>query len=255
MSINEDVPLVCADSERLEQVLGNLVGNALKFTPKNGRVTISARKKDMIVEVRVSDTGVGIAPEHQKNVFDRFYQIGDTLTKSKVGTGLGLAIVKELVQAHGGNIWVESEVGKGSHFIFTLYPSSSENIGSIMLQARLNRIKQGGFLSVLMIKLLEDNISMDASFLTRLMALLRSKIISRQDEIISLPLHGQCIIILPDQLKSQAIAVRKKFEEESTAQSHMVDGKQLAAPIILGPATYPEDGRTAVELLTALNKR
>jgi signal transduction histidine kinase len=104
---------------RLAQVVTNLVNNAIKFTPGGGTVTISARETEGEVAVDVRDTGIGIAPEDQAHVFDKFYRV-----KSKVfeieGTGLGLAIVKSIIEGHGGRMWVESELGQGSTFGFAL---------------------------------------------------------------------------------------------------------------------------------------
>jgi two-component system phosphate regulon sensor histidine kinase PhoR len=107
---------VCADSRRIGQVLSNLLGNATKFTPAAGRIEAGARRRGQGVEVWVSDTGVGIEPEHLARVFERFYKT-DPSRASGTGTGLGLAIAKHLVLAHGGQIWAESQgQNRGSTF-------------------------------------------------------------------------------------------------------------------------------------------
>ena len=108
---------VYADKERLLQVLTNLVGNAIKFAPTNGRVEVAATQVDAGVCFRVTDNGPGIAPEHLPHVFDRFWKHE---AAGKRGTGLGLFIAKGIVEAHGGRIWVESEPGHGATFRFTL---------------------------------------------------------------------------------------------------------------------------------------
>ncbi|MCE7983728.1 MAG: sensor histidine kinase [Caldilinea sp. CFX5] len=114
-----DLPTVYVDGSRVEQVLTNLIHNAIKFTPPKGRICISAALYDnQMLLVKVADTGVGIAPEDLPRVFERFYKADRS--RSGGGTGLGLAIAKHIVQAHGGRIWVESRVGKGSTFFFTL---------------------------------------------------------------------------------------------------------------------------------------
>jgi predicted ATPase/signal transduction histidine kinase/DNA-binding response OmpR family regulator/tRNA A-37 threonylcarbamoyl transferase component Bud32 len=107
------------DRDKLIQVVINLISNAVKFTT-NGSVTCRARRRKGEIEVRVIDTGMGIKPEDQPKVFEKFKQVGDTLTDKPKGTGLGLPICKEIIEHHGGRIWVESEIGKGSSFIFTL---------------------------------------------------------------------------------------------------------------------------------------
>ncbi|HEY1297860.1 MAG TPA: ATP-binding protein [Chloroflexota bacterium] len=116
VALADDELWVCADSRRVGQVLANLLGNAVKFTPAGGRIEIGARRQDVNVELWVSDTGVGIEPEHLSRVFERFYKT-DPSRAAGTGTGLGLAIAKHLVLAHGGHIWAESRgSGQGTTF-------------------------------------------------------------------------------------------------------------------------------------------
>ena len=122
-TLDERLGNVCADERKVKQVLLNLLSNALKFTPEGGRIDVQAQLSDGVAEISVSDTGVGIAPQDQEAVFEEFRQVG-TASKKIEGTGLGLAISRKFVELHGGRIWVESEVGKGSTFRFTL-PNSS----------------------------------------------------------------------------------------------------------------------------------
>jgi signal transduction histidine kinase len=114
------------DSGRVTQVLGNLVGNALKFTPPGGRITVTMEPTPDGVRFEVSDTGAGIAAAHQSRLFERFYQV-DPGKGTGGGAGLGLFISKVLVEAHGGQIGVESAPGSGSRFWFTLANVSVEN--------------------------------------------------------------------------------------------------------------------------------
>jgi len=111
---------IFADRLRVKQVLFNLLSNALKFTPNGGKIRIDAALRDSVIEISVSDTGIGIAKEQHEAVFDKFYQVGSTTKGVREGTGLGLAITKALVEEHGGGIWLESEPGKGSRFTFTI---------------------------------------------------------------------------------------------------------------------------------------
>ena len=116
VTVPEPFPM---DGARVTQVLLNLVGNAVKFTPERGRVWVRADSKDGAVRVEVGDTGPGIAPEDQERIFLEFQQAGSDAGKPQ-GTGLGLALAKKFVEMHGGQIWLESEVGKGSRFFSTL---------------------------------------------------------------------------------------------------------------------------------------
>jgi len=115
-----DLPPVDADPGRVGQVLRNLLNNAILHTPAGGTITLSARPDAGTVAVSVRDTGVGIPPEHLPNVFERFYRADRSRARATGGAGLGLAIVKQLVMAHGGSVAVESAVGQGSTFTFTL---------------------------------------------------------------------------------------------------------------------------------------
>jgi GAF domain-containing protein len=108
------------DERKIKQILLNLLSNAVKFTPEGGRIEISAWQTDGSVEISVSDTGIGISPEDQPKIFEEFRQVGGDYAHKKEGTGLGLTLAKKFVELHGGRIWVESEVGKGSTFTFTL---------------------------------------------------------------------------------------------------------------------------------------
>jgi two-component system sensor histidine kinase GlrK len=118
--IPDELPAVKLDPERILQVLRNLIGNAVKFTPKSGRVKIAARSVNGTVEVAVRDTGPGIAPESLASIFDKFTQGSSNGTASANGTGLGLAIAKHIVTFHGGKIWAENHPEQGSSFIFVL---------------------------------------------------------------------------------------------------------------------------------------
>ena len=109
-----------ADERKLKQILLNLLSNAVKFTPEGGSITVAARPLGTMVEIAVSDTGIGIAPEDQAAVFEEFRQVGTDYTRKAEGTGLGLALTRKLVELHGGTMRLASEIGKGSTFAFTL---------------------------------------------------------------------------------------------------------------------------------------
>ena len=119
-----DLPAAFADENRLQQILYNLVGNAIKFT-ETGQVSIDALEKDGQLQVSVTDTGIGIPANKQAAIFQEFEQADGSISREFAGTGLGLSISKRLVELHGGKMWVESELGKGSTFFFTL-PISAE---------------------------------------------------------------------------------------------------------------------------------
>jgi signal transduction histidine kinase len=108
------------DEDRINEVLGNLLSNAFKFTRRGGRVTLTVAPEDEQIVITVADTGVGIPPEQLPHIFDKFFQADNQAQAATKGTGLGLAIAKEIVAAHGGQITVDSKVGEGTTFVVTL---------------------------------------------------------------------------------------------------------------------------------------
>jgi signal transduction histidine kinase len=120
VTVDERLGDFVGDERKIKQILLNLLSNAVKFTPEGGRIGIKARQTDGSVEISVADTGIGIAPEDQPKIFEEFRQVGSDYSHKVEGTGLGLTLAKKFVELHGGRIWVESEVGKGSKFTFTL---------------------------------------------------------------------------------------------------------------------------------------
>jgi len=118
--IDEKLPILKIDRERILQALRNLIGNAVKFTPDKGQVTVLARPVDHGVEVSVVDTGPGIPPENLTTIFNKFQQATPSGPSQASGTGLGLAVVRHIISSHGGRIWAESEPGQGSTFTFVL---------------------------------------------------------------------------------------------------------------------------------------
>lgn len=121
VEIPDDLPRVSADEDRIGQVLLNLVGNALQYTPGRGSVQIQARREGDEVLIAIADTGIGISAEHLPHLFTRFYRVDKSRSRAGGGSGIGLTIAKHLVEAHGGRIWAESPgTGQGSRFTFTL---------------------------------------------------------------------------------------------------------------------------------------
>jgi signal transduction histidine kinase len=125
LAVDSGLGTLVGDERKFKQILLNLLSNAVKFTPDGGRVTLMATPAagasgvPEMVEIAVSDTGLGIAPADQATIFEEFRQVGSESQKQE-GTGLGLTLTKKFVELHGGHIWVSSEVGKGSTFTFTL---------------------------------------------------------------------------------------------------------------------------------------
>jgi signal transduction histidine kinase len=120
--VESGLPQIVVDSDRIQQVLHNLLGNALHFTPENGHVVLEVRQDGDAVLFSVQDDGIGIPPEHLPHIFERFYRADKSRSRAAGGgSGIGLTIAKSLVEAHGGKLWAESEgKNKGSTFLFTI---------------------------------------------------------------------------------------------------------------------------------------
>ncbi len=119
MKLNEETPGVYGDEMRLRQVLKHLLENAVKFT-KRGKILVNAEKCGEMLKVSIKDTGIGIDKKRQKAIFEGFHQADGSATREYEGLGLGLTISKKLVELHGGRIWLNSKIGQGSEFNFTL---------------------------------------------------------------------------------------------------------------------------------------
>ena len=126
VDFSSDFPPVSADPEKIEVTLTNLLDNAMKFSPQGGKIIIKGESSENQVLISVADEGIGVSLRDRDRIFDRFYRVEDGSTKSTRGTGLGLYICKTLIEAHGGRIWVESELGRGSRFTFSLPIEASD---------------------------------------------------------------------------------------------------------------------------------
>jgi len=114
-------PLVTtADSKRIEQVLRNLLDNAIKYSPQGGTITLQAYQDEAQIVFSIKDEGIGIPAEERERIFERFHRVENEVTRRMRGAGLGLAVCRGIVEAHGGRIWVDSQAGAGSTFCFTL---------------------------------------------------------------------------------------------------------------------------------------
>jgi GAF domain-containing protein len=131
--VPDELPIILIDRDRINQVFDNLLGNAIKFSPRGGTIMIHVESLGELVQLTISDTGLGIPIDKLEKVFDRFYQVDGSATRRFGGAGLGLAIVRRIIEAHGGRIWVESEMGQGSSFKFTLpkMPPLVEFVGKL----------------------------------------------------------------------------------------------------------------------------
>ena len=127
--IDKNIPEIPLDDTQVDRIFINLVSNAIKFTPEGGTISINARLDKDKVKVEVADTGIGISQDDVEKLFDEFYRVDNKINQNVQGTGLGLPLAKKIVEAHGGTMWVTSELKKGTTFHFTLPLEQSEAKG------------------------------------------------------------------------------------------------------------------------------
>ena len=233
----EKLPQLYIDPDRIAQVLMNLIGNALKFTPEGGSVKVQAQELDDSIQVQVVDTGVGIAKENFSKLFDRFQQIDRKPGPGAKGTGLGLAISKSIVDLHKGKIWVESEIGKGSKFIFTLLKIEEESYFYECVTEGIKRARDNAATFSLIIFGVEES---SKSLLPEIEVLLKKSVRQASDAVLRFQ-KGSLIAILCDNGKESLSGFAQRLKGIIEA------GLRISTKS--GGASYPDDAQTAKELV------
>jgi diguanylate cyclase (GGDEF)-like protein len=256
-SISNGLPPAYADPEKIEQVLVNLIGNAIKFTPEEGKIIVGAKKIDEHLEVSVADTGVGISSDNLPKLFDRFQQFGrPSGGGGSKGTGLGLSISKGIVEGHNGKIWAESNLGKGSRFTFTVPVYDENRIFAEHLDERIKQAKKDGTtLSLIAIKVtnLEEikdiqGLKKAKEILARLEEIVKTTVRRPTDTVIKYP-NAEVIAVIAETDKDGAFALQKRIKETISVE-RVEDAKGVVkVSAKFGIATYPEDGDTKEGLL------
>jgi signal transduction histidine kinase len=252
IEVERDLPFVYGDREKVEQILTNLIGNAIKFTPEEGKVTISAKLSDRVkngVAISVHDTGIGIPEDQLEKVFEKFHQVENPLHHSASGTGLGLAITKGLVEAHQGQIWVESEAGKGSMFTFTLPLSQGEK-----REPQFRFILDWGFrraqenhtpFTLFFIEVLRQTGKPKNNQLNQLEEILKKCFVRKGDILFKRKDDNIWAAFCEADLKGAQV-IRQRIGGE--IQKQFIEGSDHPPVIKVGAATYPEEAITKREL-------
>jgi signal transduction histidine kinase/GGDEF domain-containing protein len=245
-------PLVYADREKIEQILTNLIGNSVKFTPEGGKISVLAKLFDeagKMVAISVSDSGIGIPGDQLDKVFKKFYQVEGSLHRSSGGTGLGLAITKGLVEAGEGSIWAESEVAKGSTFTFTLPVSKGEKRDPrfrLALDKAFHRAQENETsLSLFLIEILDEGTETKDALFERLEQQVKKCLYRKADVVLRRERERILAVICEADLKGAQL-VRYRIEEE--IQKTFIKDKVKPPTIKLGVATYPEEALSKREL-------
>ncbi|MBN1273914.1 MAG: diguanylate cyclase [Candidatus Aminicenantes bacterium] len=265
--LRDSLPNIFGDKDRLMQVLTNLIGNAIKFTPEKGRITIEAKTVGDAVEISVSDTGIGITRDDIPKVFDRFQQFGRTPGPGERGTGLGLAISKDIVELHGGRIWITSEVNKGSVFSFIIPRfEASKSMCSKIMKDLFDKMKKEGkkedfsLIGVNIGNMDKIKSSQEEKETGRVMSTVADAIrgyVSRQEDIVMPYRSGTILIVLPQTDLSGGKAVCKRIEDNLSPSITIME-KNLDLNINLDinyvVLNIPEDAKNIEGLMQKLEK-
>ena len=264
VTVPEGLTSVFADPDSLTQVLINLVSNAIKFTAGPGRVLISVEDQPNETQFNVTDTGIGIAPEHFPKLFEKFQQFPSvTSTGAMKGTGLGLAISKRLVELHGGRIWAKSTSGEGSTFAFTVPKYQPEEVFREQIRSGIEEARQQHHcFSILVVTLvdfptLKTRYGLEES--TRLLrtveGLLRSAIRRSAGDVIIRWQRGELLVLLRAVPAAGARRIAGRLKRLVEARPVPVPGGAVTIPVVTATATYPEEGLTEAELLQLTERR
>ncbi len=260
IGVNKDIQSIYIDRDRIYQVMTNLIANSIKFTPAGGCITVATKDMQRQVEISVMDTGAGISPQNIEGLFDRFSQFNRVYGPGDGGTGLGLAISKEIVEMHGGRIWVQSEGGEGSTFIFSI-PKMGQD--EIFLEYLANGLREAAVkdcpLSLVVIHM--KNIEKIKAYTdAQVFAILQdiegliARTLRRKSDIVSRYKYGEIIIaILMDTAKKDALSVKERIGQEiKVAMQEKAWPKDIE--LFLDVVTFPNDAKDAVEMINKISK-
>jgi signal transduction histidine kinase/GGDEF domain-containing protein len=263
MDIPEELPMgspsIYGDREKVEQILTNLVGNAIKFTPEGGKISVSAKlfeEDGHMVAISVRDSGIGIPEDQLDKIFEKFHQVEDSLRRSITGTGLGLAITKGLVEAHHGRIWVESEVGKGSTFTFTLPMSKGEKRDlhfRFILDREFRRAQKNSCpLTLFLIEVMDERAEVKDTLLDPLEEKVK-QCLWRNSDITLRREHEKLLAAICEADLKGAQAIQQRIEEK--VLKYFTKGFDPPPVIKMGAATYPEEALSEKELFRIAQER
>ncbi len=240
----EDIYAFC-DKEKISRVLTNLISNALKFNDLGGSIKVKCGKDGREIKIAVSDTGCGISEDDIPKLFDKYSQFGKKKDKDIKGTGLGLSIVKGIIQMHGGDIWVESELGKGSSFYFTLPELTESDLFEDLLgkEISISKTRKSPF-SVLVIWF--DNRDASSEALQDLESTVEDALRRKND--ILYKFNNKLTVILPDTDKKNALVVLARIKEDFISRVDLPKGVSLSDKIL----TYPGEFKSPEQVVSLI---
>lgn len=255
LDVPASLPAVWADRRRVQQVVTDLLANAIRATARDGKVTISARHVGGRIEVSVEDTGIGLTLEEQRRVFEPFYQVGNSLVGRSPGAGLGLTISRDLCRGHGCELKVESAPGVGSRFHFVLPVDSPQATEIVEFEdAMRSTYRRYPYFSLLVVTQPlaggeEAERERWGPVLGQLRDRLKNVLPRAHDRFVLQPAHGRLVVVLLATPRDGGQVVRKRVEEALTADPAVADGQPLPPPRVAGPSCYPDDGLFGARLI------
>ena len=259
MEVPREVPGVYGDQGKVEQILTNIVGNALKFTPEGGEVVVSVAPYNgggKMMAISVRDSGIGIPSDQLEKIFEKFHQVEGSLQRSVGGTGLGLAITKGLVEAHQGKIFVESTLGKGSTFTFTLPIAAGEKRDlrfRFVFDKEFQRAQETHSpLSLFLIDVQGAKDEEKEAIVKRLEDLARENLCRKTDVVVRREKEKIIAALCGVDLNGVQV-IRERLEGE--IQKRFMLSQDRSAIIKVGVATYPDDGLTKRDLFQKAKER
>ena len=260
--VPDRLPSLFADADKITQVLLNLLGNAIKFTPAPGRVTLTVSDQANDLEFSVADTGVGISPEHLPRLFEKFHHVQPPGVGKTKGTGLGLAISKRLVELHGGRIWATSAAGQGSTLCFTLPKYQADELFHEYVRDGIERAKQAqGCFSLVEIAVANAQ-ELKARYgpedvsrlLKELETALRGTVRLSRGDVVLRHRGGETVVILAEVDTAGAAAMAQRLKRSLEERPVVLRDTTTPLSIVAATATYPDDGTTEEELLGATER-
>jgi signal transduction histidine kinase len=254
---SDNVPVTYSDAGRVEQILCNLVSNAIKYTQAGGRILVSVRETKGALEVGVIDNGRGLSEEDKKLIFERFYQVGEDLTEPSDGFGLGLHIVQRLLQELGGQISVESELGKGSRFLFTLPIAASPSADMIDIEREIRKHINTRNYSLIVVEFDREQLKNRSgkqaetylNYRRQVLETVRKTFCRDSDQVLHQKTLRRVLVLLGGTGKTGALAASAKLERALSEAGESFSSAGLPLAHILGPVSFPEDCTTVKELI------
>ncbi|MFV2072546.1 MAG: sensor histidine kinase [Thermoanaerobaculales bacterium] len=248
LNLPETLPEVLADADRIEQVVSNLLSNALKATPKGGSIAVGVEYVDgSRATITITDDGTGLTAEDQSKVFEPFFQAGNVLDGRPAGTGLGLTICRDLVRGHGSELHIESEIGAGSRFSFSLPIRSQRSVETIAFENQVRTtFRAHPYFTVIVADCAGGASNGHEGATSRTLDTVHErldKLLPRAlDVLCDQPSLGRIVVVLLSTPLDGGWVVKRKLASAFASKSVRFEGRGIESPKILGPAGYPEDG-------------